>query len=128
MNIHDYYNIHSWFLSFQLLIIVDFLFYTKCFISLLTSHITIFKEHYSLNKIYEKIKINSFFQEISLRLGYNMRWPEHRMVLNDSADWSRGEINVSPDIIKNFWVPDIVIHDLVRYMQIFLALTLIMGL
>ena len=50
------------------------------------------------------------------------------MVLNDSADWSRGEINVSPDIIKNFWVPDIVIHDLVRYMQIFLALTLIMGL
>lgn len=76
----------------------------------------------------KKIKINSFFQEISLRLGYNMRWPEHRMVLNDSADWSRGEINVSPDIIKNFWVPDIVIHDLVRYMQIFLALTLIMGL
>ena len=37
------------------------------------------------------------------------------MVLNDSADWSRGEINVTPDIIKHFWVPDIVIHDLVRY-------------
>ena len=37
-----------------------------------------------------------------------------RMVLNDSADWSRGEINVTPDIIKHFWVPDIVIHDLVR--------------
>lgn len=53
-------------------------------------------------------------QEISLRLGYYMRWPEHRMVLNDSADWSRGEINVNPDIIKNFWVPDILIHDLVR--------------
>ena len=54
-------------------------------------------------------------QEISLRLGYYMRWPEHRMVLNDSADWSRGEINVNPDIIKNFWMPDILIHDLVRY-------------
>ena len=53
-------------------------------------------------------------QEISLRLGYYMRWPEHRMVLNDSADWSRGEINVNPDIIKNFWMPDILIHDLVR--------------
>ena len=37
------------------------------------------------------------------------------MVLNDSADWSRGEINVNPDIIKNFWMPDILIHDLVRY-------------
>ena len=50
-----------------------------------------------------------------MRLGYNMRWPEHRMVLNDSADWSRGEIILTPDIIKHFWVPDIVIHDLVRY-------------
>ena len=37
-------------------------------------------------------------------------WSSH-----DSADWSRGEINVTPDIIKHFWVPDIVIHDLVRY-------------
>ena len=54
-------------------------------------------------------------QEISIRLGYYMRWPEHRMVLNDSADWSRGEINVNPDIIKNFWMPDILIHDLVRF-------------
>jgi len=64
--------------------------------------------------ITEISNIDDHSREISLRLGYNMRWPEHRMVLNDSADWSRGEINVSPDIIKNFWVPDIVIHDLVR--------------
>ena len=62
-----------------------------------------------------KIIASFILQEISLRLGYYMRWPEHRMVLNDSADWSRGEINVNPDIIKNFWVPDILIHDLVRY-------------
>ena len=71
------------------------------------------------NKIKVKLGIleimSSFIlQEISLRLGYYMRWPEHRMVLNDSADWSRGEINVNPDIIKNFWMPDILIHDLVR--------------
>ena len=49
------------------------------------------------------------------------------MVLNDSADWSRGEINVTPDIIKHFWVPDIVIHDLVRYitnMETFFSLKL----
>ena len=43
-----------------------------------------------------------------------MRWSEHRMELNESADWSRGEITVSPHIIKHFWVPDIGIHDLVR--------------
>ena len=47
-------------------------------------------------------------------LGYNMRWPEHRMVLNESADWSRGEINVSPEVINQLWVPDVGIHDLVR--------------
>jgi hypothetical protein len=38
-----------------------------------------------------------------------------RMILNESADWSRGEINVRPDMIKHFWTPDIIIHDLIRY-------------
>ena len=37
-----------------------------------------------------------------------------RMLLNSSADWSRGEINVMPDMIQFFWAPDIIIHDLVR--------------
>ena len=37
------------------------------------------------------------------------------MLLNESADWSKGEINISPEMIKHFWVPDIAIHDLVRY-------------
>ena len=37
-----------------------------------------------------------------------------RMILNDSADWSEGEINVRPDMIKHFWTPDIIIHDLIR--------------
>jgi hypothetical protein len=37
------------------------------------------------------------------------------MILNESADWSRGEINVRPDMIKHFWTPDIIIHDLIRY-------------
>ena len=36
------------------------------------------------------------------------------MILNESADWSKGEINISPEMIKHFWVPDIAIHDLVR--------------
>ena len=68
-------------------------------------------------------------QEISIILGYNMRWPEHRyeshywiiihvllhrMILNESADWSRGGINISPDMIEHFWIPDIAIHNLVR--------------
>ena len=37
-----------------------------------------------------------------------------RMLLNSSADWSRGEINVMPDMIQFFWTPDIIIYDLVR--------------
>ncbi|XP_023341302.1 gamma-aminobutyric acid receptor subunit pi isoform X1 [Eurytemora carolleeae] len=53
--------------------------------------------------------------QITLRLAYKIRWPEHRMILNDSADWSRGEINVRPDLIKHFWTPDIIIHDLIRF-------------
>lgn len=37
-----------------------------------------------------------------------------RMLLNQSADWSRGEINVMPGLIEFFWTPDIIIYDLVR--------------
>jgi len=65
--------------------------------------------------ITEVSSVDDHTREITLRLGYNMRWPEHRMVLNESADWSRGEINVRPDMIQHFWVPDIGIHDLVRF-------------
>ena len=54
------------------------------------------------------------FKVVSLLLVYSMRWSEHRMVLNESADWSRGKIVVSPEIIDHLWVPDVGIHDLVR--------------
>ena len=37
------------------------------------------------------------------------------MILNASADWSTGEINVRGDMINNFWTPDIIIHDLVNF-------------
>ena len=40
-----------------------------------------------------------------------------RMLLNQSADWSRGEINVMPGLIEFFWTPDIIIHDLVRSVE-----------
>ena len=40
-----------------------------------------------------------------------------RMLLNQSADWSRGEINVMPGLIEFFWTPDIIIHDLVRWAE-----------
>ena len=53
-------------------------------------------------------------QQISLRLTYKLLWPEPRMVLNTSADWSEGEINVRGDMVDNFWTPDIIIHDLGR--------------
>ena len=42
-------------------------------------------------------------------------WQEPRMILNTSADWSTGEINVRGDMINNFWTPDIIIHDLVNF-------------
>merc|ERR1719458_65012 len=37
------------------------------------------------------------------------------MLLNESADWSRGEINVRSDVLDFFWTPDIIIHDLVSF-------------
>ena len=37
-----------------------------------------------------------------------------RMKLNETADWSDGEINVRPELIEHFWSPDIIIHDLIR--------------
>ena len=58
---------------------------------------------------------NIFFQQISLRWTYKLMWQEPRMILNASADWSTGEINVRGDMINNFWTPDIIIHDLVNF-------------
>ena len=40
---------------------------------------------------------------------------EPRMILNSSADWSTGEINVRGDMVEHFWTPDIIIHDLVSF-------------
>ena len=37
-----------------------------------------------------------------------------RMILNESADWSDGEINIRPDMISYFWNPDIIVHDLIK--------------
>lgn len=37
------------------------------------------------------------------------------MILNASADWSEGEINVRGDMVDHFWTPDIIIHDLVSF-------------
>ena len=56
-----------------------------------------------------------FPQQISLRWTYKLMWQEPRMILNASADWSTGEINVRGDMINNFWTPDIIIHDLVNF-------------
>ena len=37
------------------------------------------------------------------------------MILNASADWSTGELNVRGDMVDHFWTPDIIIHDLVSF-------------
>jgi len=49
-------------------------------------------------------------------MSYKLLWPEPRMVINTTADWSTaGEINVGADLIEHFWTPDIIIHDLVQF-------------
>ena len=55
------------------------------------------------------------FQQISIRWTYKLKWPEPRMLLNSTADWSTGEINVRGDMVDHFWTPDIIIHDLVSF-------------
>ena len=46
----------------------------------------------------------NIFQQISLRMSYKLLWPEPRMVINTTADWSAaGEINVGADLIEHFW-------------------------
>ena len=40
-----------------------------------------------------------YFQILTIRLNYKLRWPESRMAVNESADWGQGEINISPDNI-----------------------------
>jgi hypothetical protein len=64
--------------------------------------------------VYKDICSNCF-QQISIRWTYKLMWPETRMILNSSADWSSGEINVRGDMVDHFWTPDIIIHDLVRH-------------
>ena len=61
------------------------------------------------------ISLFDHLQQISLRLTYKLLWPEPRMILNTSADWSQGEINVRGDMVDHFWTPDIIIHDLVSF-------------
>merc|ERR1711976_64088 len=65
--------------------------------------------------ITEISEVNDHKSQLTLRMAYKLRWPESRMMLNMSADWSHGEINVMPDMIEYFWVPDIIIHDLVSF-------------
>jgi len=60
-------------------------------------------------------QVDDHKSQLTVRLSYKLRWPEHRMLLNDSADWSKGEINVRPDMINYFWTPDIIIHDLIKF-------------
>ena len=43
---------------------------------------------------------NSLFQIVTIRLSYKLKWKESRMMVNESIDWSRGEINISPENIQ----------------------------
>ena len=38
------------------------------------------------------------------------------MILNTSIDWARwGEKTVAATLIRHFWTPDLIIHDLVQF-------------
>ena len=38
------------------------------------------------------------------------------MILNTSVDWARwGEKTVAATLIRHFWTPDLIIHDLVQF-------------
>ena len=63
----------------------------------------------------EVSKIDDQRSQISIRWTYKLKWPEPRMILNASADWSKGELNVRGDMVDHFWTPDIIIHDLVSF-------------
>lgn len=63
----------------------------------------------------EVSKIDDQRSQISIRWTYKLKWPEPRMILNASADWSMNEINVRGDMVDHFWTPDIIIHDLVSF-------------
>jgi len=63
----------------------------------------------------ELSKIDDQRSQISIRWTYKLKWPEPRMLLNATADWSTGEINVRGDMVDHFWTPDIIIHDLVSF-------------
>jgi len=52
---------------------------------------------------------------VTIRLSYKLKWAESRMFVNQSADWSKGEINISPENIQVLWIPDVIIHDLVMF-------------
>ena len=40
------------------------------------------------------------------------------MLLNATADWSTGEINVKGGMVDHFWTSDIIIHDLVSFYKL----------
>ena len=42
----------------------------------------------------------SLFQIVTIRLSYKLKWKETRMSVNESIDWSKGEINISPENIQ----------------------------
>ena len=55
-------------------------------------------------------------QQISIRLSYKLLWAEPRMVLNSSIPWDLvHEKTVAATLIKHFWTPDLIIHDLVQF-------------
>ena len=69
--------------------------------------------------IFDVEEVNDKDQTVRLSMYFNVRWLEPRIVINESAvDWNDtkyglpGSVNVAPEILKNFWNPDIELYRL----------------
>ena len=70
------------------------------------------------------------FQIVTIRLSYKLKWKESRMIVNESIDWSRGEINISPENIqvKYIFSSDTATADDINLTQQFFLFFLILSI
>ena len=72
--------------------------------------------------IKEVSNVNDKAQSISISMYFGVRWFEPRLVINESAeDWTEPKlgpddhVNVSPEVIKDLWYPDLEIYGLEKF-------------
>ena len=72
---------------------------------ILLSRFATVQEHIHIKQFFSVFWVLASQQHIStqivtIRLSYKLKWKESRMLVNESAGWSKGEINISPENIQ----------------------------